>query len=764
MVELLAPAGEYNSFLGAISAGADAVYLAGNMYGARASAQNFTEEELLKAIKYAHLFKRKVYLTVNTLTKDEELEKLYDFLYPLYVSGLDSVIVQDIGVFFYIKENFPELDIHVSTQAVVTSEYGARFYTDLGAKRVVLARELTLDEIKKITAKGIETECFIHGAMCYSYSGMCLFSSFLGGNSGNRGRCKGPCRQPYKIENKEGYYLSLSDMNTLDIIDKLIDSGIYSFKIEGRLKSPSYAAGVTSVYRKYIDKHLENPDEELRIEESDRELLKFLYSRVSTGRGYYERVSSKQMVTIDKGAYTKVDEKLEKEIISRYIDDPLKKDVDINFSALTGKKAVLRMSTLINDQILEVCAESESEIEKALKQPTSKEEVLKQLKKLGNTDFVLKNSDISLDDGFVASSLINNLRREAVYKLSNKIEDHVCERTTSENKKSVSEVSRSAIKVLSDKFDIKDSDNDKLIEKNAVSYKEFADNETKHISNCAFVTTFDQLSLCAEDDFFDSIVVNKDIIFDPDENDPLKDKKINDAFEKLAALVCKKIYIKLPPVLRSLNERSVGNLIKYAEETSFIDGIYVNQYDQYYFARNNGFTKEIHGGSNIYSYNDISSAANNTLFVSSMFGRELSFKDMININTDAMALVVYGKASLMHTANCIMKTTGRCTKFTKSDKNSFVNLKDRTGADFKVKLSCDDELCFNTVINSVPTSLHNNFDKIKNLKIYRFLYVFTDESKQDVKEVTDTYKSLFNGQKKEVSYKFTAYHFKNGIL
>ena len=225
---------------------------------------------MLKAIKYAHLFKRKVYLTVNTLTKDEELEKLYDFLYPLYVSGLDAVIVQDIGVFFYIKENFPELDIHVSTQAVVTSEYGARFYTDLGAKRVVLARELTLDEIKKITAKGIETECFIHGAMCYSYSGMCLFSSFLGGNSGNRGRCKGPCRQPYKIENKEGYYLSLSDMNTLNIIDRLIDSGIYSFKIEGRLKSPSYAAGVTSVYRKYIDKHLENPNEELRIEESDR--------------------------------------------------------------------------------------------------------------------------------------------------------------------------------------------------------------------------------------------------------------------------------------------------------------------------------------------------------------------------------------------------------------------------------------------------------------------------------------------------------------
>lgn len=764
MVELLAPAGEYNSFLGAISAGADAVYLAGNMYGARASAQNFTEEELIKAIKYAHLFKRKVYLTVNTLTRNEELEKLYDFLYPLYVSGLDAVIVQDIGVFFYIRENFPELDIHVSTQAVVTSEYGAKFYTGLGAKRVVLARELTLDEIKKITAQGIETECFIHGAMCYSYSGMCLFSSFLGGNSGNRGRCKGPCRQPYKIDNKEGYYLSLSDMNTIDIIDKLIDSGIYSFKIEGRLKSPSYAAGVTSVYRKYIDKHLVDPKEELRIEESDRELLKYLYSRVSTGRGYYERVSSKQMVTIDKGAYSKVDENLEKEIISKYIDNPLKKEVDVKFLALTGQEALISMSTMIDGQIIEVNAESDSIIEKAQKLPTSKDEILKQLKKLGNTDFVLNNCDISLDDGFVASSLVNNLRREASDKLNKRIEDLGHERLTLENRRTVFEVAESAKDVLSAMFESKEVDTDKTYDKNTVSDNSEKPEGSKRFSNCAFVSTFEQFSLCMEEGFFDSIVVNKDILFDTYANATLKDKKVNDAFEKLASSSDKKIYIQLPPVLRSLNEKSVKRLIKYAQEESFIDGIYVNQYDQYYFARKIGFSKEIHGDSNIYSYNDISSTVNNTILNSSLFGRELSSKDINSLNTEGMSLVLYGKASLMHTANCIMKTTGKCTKFTKSDKNAFVNLKDRTGADFKVKLTCDDELCFNTVINSVPTSLHNNFDKIKNYKTNRFLYVFTDESKQDIKEVAETYKSLFNGRKKDVSYKFTAYHFKNGIL
>ena len=271
MVELLSPAGEYSSFLGAINAGADAVYLAGDMYGARASAVNFSNEELIKAIRYAHLFNRKVFLTVNTLTKNIELENLKEFLNPLYQNGLDAVIVQDIGVFKYIKETFKDLDIHVSTQAVVTSKYGAEFYKNLGAARVVLARELTLPEVKEITSTGIETECFIHGAMCYSYSGMCFFSSFLGGNSGNRGRCKGPCRQPYTLENdkKEAYLLSLADMNTVEIIDKLIDAGIYSFKIEGRLKSPSYAAGVTSVYRKYIDYCLENPGKELVVSNED---------------------------------------------------------------------------------------------------------------------------------------------------------------------------------------------------------------------------------------------------------------------------------------------------------------------------------------------------------------------------------------------------------------------------------------------------------------------------------------------------------------
>ena len=243
--ELLSPAGDYKCFAAAINAGADAVYLSGNRFGARAYAANFSDEELLKAIDHAHIFGRRVYLTVNTLLKDNEIPYLYDFLAPLYIAGLDAVIVQDIGVISYIRHYFPDLPIHASTQMTVTDAEGVRLLKDLGVKRVVLSRELSLDEIVRIYKEtSMDLECFIHGALCYSYSGKCLFSSFAGGRSGNRGRCAGPCRQPYRTDPAGGekYLLSLKDMCTIRFLPKLIDAGITSFKIEGRMKTPLYVA------------------------------------------------------------------------------------------------------------------------------------------------------------------------------------------------------------------------------------------------------------------------------------------------------------------------------------------------------------------------------------------------------------------------------------------------------------------------------------------------------------------------------------------
>ena len=201
-VELLAPAGNFQGFIGALNGGADAFYLAGSKFGARAYADNFTEEEIKEVLFLSKLFDKKVYLTVNTLLKNMEMKELYDYIKPLYELGLTGVIIQDFGVFEYLKEYFPGLELHASTQMTITSIEGARYLTEQGMKRIVLARELTLEEVKEITSAGIETECFVHGSMCYCYSGQCLFSSMIGGRSGNRGRCAQPCRLPYKTNNK----------------------------------------------------------------------------------------------------------------------------------------------------------------------------------------------------------------------------------------------------------------------------------------------------------------------------------------------------------------------------------------------------------------------------------------------------------------------------------------------------------------------------------------------------------------------------------
>ena len=260
--ELLAPAGSLEILKGVIESGADAVYVGGSMFGARAYANNFTEEELLEAIDFAHLRGVKVYLTVNTLIKNSEFSKLYDYLLPYYKRGLDAVIVQDLGVVKAIHEYFPSMEIHTSTQMTVTGADGVRFLSQFGVTRVVMAREVSLAEMKRIHEEtGMELEAFVHGALCYSYSGQCLFSSILGGRSGNRGRCAQPCRLPYTVEGKKDeYILSLKDMCGIKALDKLHDAGVYSLKIEGRMKTALYVATVARTYRKAIDDYLESPE------------------------------------------------------------------------------------------------------------------------------------------------------------------------------------------------------------------------------------------------------------------------------------------------------------------------------------------------------------------------------------------------------------------------------------------------------------------------------------------------------------------------
>lgn len=306
-VELLAPAGSYESMRAAVNAGADAVYIGGNRFGARAYAKNLDEEDMVRAIEFVHLHHCLIYMTVNTLVKEQELSGLYEYLKPYYEAGLDAVLVQDLGVFSYIRRQFPDLPVHVSTQMTVTGKYSARALKEMGACRVVPARELSLEEIREIAEDtGMEVETFVHGALCYCYSGQCLFSSLIGGRSGNRGRCAQTCRLPFEAERdrktiskkKESYLLSLKDLCTLELLPDILDAGVVSLKIEGRMKSPRYTAGVVSIYRKYVDLYQKEGRAGYRVDPEDKKRLLDLFDRGGQTRGYYEQHNGRDMVVL----------------------------------------------------------------------------------------------------------------------------------------------------------------------------------------------------------------------------------------------------------------------------------------------------------------------------------------------------------------------------------------------------------------------------------------------------------------------------------
>ncbi len=304
MPELLAPAGSFAHLKAAVNAGADAVYMGGRQYSARAYAENFSKEEILEALRYAHFYEKKLYLTVNTLMKEKELEEqLYDFLLPLYEAGLDGVIVQDLGAADLIRRHFPGMKLHGSTQMTITDVCGARAAGRLGLKRIVAARELGLSELRAIKqGTALELEVFVHGALCYCYSGQCLLSSFYGGRSGNRGRCAQPCRLPYRYEGQERHFLSPKDLCALEVLPDLIEIGVDSLKIEGRMKNVDYVAGVTAIYRSCLDACRRRAEDgtlsKWRVKKEDIALLEELYSRGDGfTEGYFKQHNGKSMMS-----------------------------------------------------------------------------------------------------------------------------------------------------------------------------------------------------------------------------------------------------------------------------------------------------------------------------------------------------------------------------------------------------------------------------------------------------------------------------------
>ena len=332
--ELLAPAGSFDSLKAAVAAGADAIYMGGSRFGARAYAQNAAGEEMVEAIRYAHLHGCRLYMTVNTLFKEKELDELCDYMKPYYEAGLDGVIVQDLGALQVMKRAFPGMELHASTQMTVTSVYSAKMLKEMGCCRVVPARELSLEEISRIYKEtGMDIETFVHGALCYCYSGQCLMSSLIGGRSGNRGRCAQPCRLPYRVWegdkaegkslNKENqkFVLSLKDLCTLDILPEILEAGVYSLKIEGRMKSPRYTAGVVRIYRKYLDLYETYGKDGYYVDPEDKKELLDLFDRGGFTSGYYEKHNGKDMVALkEKPEFREGNQKLFDFLDANYVE------------------------------------------------------------------------------------------------------------------------------------------------------------------------------------------------------------------------------------------------------------------------------------------------------------------------------------------------------------------------------------------------------------------------------------------------------------
>lgn len=724
-VELLSPAGNIEGFYGAISAGADAVYLAGEKYGARAYADNFSTEQIIECIRYAHLFGRKVYLTVNTLIKEKEFDELYDYLIPFYEAGLDAVIVQDIGVFQFIKEHFPGLILHVSTQMTITGVHGASLLKKMGAERIVPARELNLTEIKEIKEyTGMELECFIHGAMCYCYSGQCLFSSILGGRSGNRGRCAQPCRLPYSVDGikkgqKECYPLSLKDMCTIEHIDKLIEAGIDSFKIEGRMKKPEYTAGVTAIYRKYIDAYYKY-GHSVKVSDEDMKVLTSLYIRSERETGYYFRRNGKEMVSLNNPAYSGSDEKILQKIRNDYLQRMPKIAINMKGEFHTGTPCKL---TLIYGK--DTVTVTGAQVEQAQNQPLSIESITKQLNKLGESVFSAESIDVSVKgDIFIPLKEINELRRKAVKELENTL---VSRRITQpkENIKSL--------------FDAKQSN-------------------TKG-SFVVSVQTYEQLKAVAgfykDNRMFapGRIYINSDIVLNKNAEEqiiPLLKELGEDCL----------MVLSLPYILRSTDKDYLLKLKEfYLKHTDVFCGFQIRSMEALGFLVDNDISAEIFADAGFYAWNlyAINSFKDTIACWCLPFelkeGEQRALKKSIGMKLEK---VVYGRIPMMITANCVNKTVGeKCEEKT-------LYLSDRYNKKFPVRTVC--KHCMNIIYNSVPLSLHSSVSKEEYTMDMRI--DFTLEGQEEIFKILGFFHSIQCGENKVIlpPYKeYTTGHEKRGV-
>ena len=683
--ELLAPAGSLEILKGVIESGADAVYVGGSMFGARAYANNFTEEELLEAIDFAHLRGVKVYLTVNTLIKNSEFSKLYDYLLPYYKRGLDAVIVQDLGVVKAIHEYFPSMELHTSTQMTVTGADGVRFLSQFGVTRVVMAREVSLAEMKRIHEEtGMELEAFVHGALCYSYSGQCLFSSILGGRSGNRGRCAQPCRLPYTVEGKKDeYILSLKDMCGIKALDKLHDAGVYSLKIEGRMKQLEYACGVVKYYRSYIDS--KKP-----VSDADYDRIKALGNRCGFTDRYYFDHNGSDMVTYVKPNF----------VSNAAEPSPEKRKLSIEGELVLREGEPGSLTVKRGDVTYKASIEP---VSAALKAPLDKKAAIDRINKTGDTDFEFSHIKAQIGENvFVPNGALNKLRRDAISGLCDKLlKKYYRNDARYADISSMCELPEHVVK--------SDAAHDEAI------------NDYTTICSCMTRTQLDTLIGydCFDVFYLDFDMYDRKTLIQQFADDVQSLTKRN-----------KKVYLMLPTIFRADSSDYFVTIAKELDNVSF-EGFVVKNYEELYLTENLFTGKKVILDHNMYTFNDVSKSA---FFEHGVSGDtvplELNSREIMHRNNIGSQLIVYGYYPLMTTANCVHKNTKGCDK-----KQKLIYLKDRYNKSFAVCNNCKE--CYNTIYNSLPTMLTKNISKLKEAGIRSFRYSFTIETPKQIKAVMD---------------------------
>lgn len=716
ITELLSPAGSYESFEAAIGAGADAVYVGGPAFGARAYAQNFTQEELITAIETAHIHNRKLYLTVNTLLKNRELDdQLFEYLLPYYEAGLDAVIVQDLGVFSFIRRSFPDLDIHASTQMTVTGPEGMRFLEGKGATRVVPARELSLEEISAMhKASPLEIETFIHGALCYSYSGQCLMSSIFGGRSGNRGRCAQPCRLPYSVTmdhrkykgDKDFCALSLKDICTLDILPDILEAGVMSLKIEGRMKQPAYTAGVTAVYRKYLDMYLSG--KEYHVLEEDRKYLLELFSRGGSCKGYYDMYRGPEMMAF---ANEKKSGNIQPEI--RKIKEK------IHGNLILSPESPVILEITCKGQTVTAMG---GEVQFAKNQPMEEQRIRQQMEKLGNTDFQWEDLNIEINGRiFVPVKVLNEVRRDALSQLREALIG--CQKRAQVTKQPTKSKDQAAChKKVTDSLPV---------------YVSCERSDTAEILlNETGITGF----------YFPFDTMEK--YFSPE----------------LAA--SRELYLSTPHIHRGeIPEKWLRSAQKWLEQG--MKGFLVRNLESYAVLKKMGYGEKCILDASMYTWNDQSvdfwreeGVLRNTVPL------ELNEGELKHRDNTSSELLLYGYIPLMLSAQCVRKNLFGCT-----GKCETAYLKDRYNSEFPVKCSCDPwgknisekaKYCYNIIYNSIPYGLPGEKDQVKKLNLHSLRLAFTIEEPEKAKAILKEFRTVYQKNGKPSGRRYTKGHFKRG--